>query len=300
VRQGLSLLTVVQLLLGVLGALGLTYVGVTRERPVLYVIAALVLAIWLYITLRRPLRVLRAMRLPFPEPLRRILERRVVFYARLDPSGRTRFEKNVQRFLANYRIQGVAGVSVDDTLRVLTAAGAATLVHGRPEWRYPAVRDVLIYPDRFDDSYRVGKQGNVLGMVHGQGPIVLSAKALRRGFSKESDGMNVALHEMAHVIDMADGVADGVPDSLGSAAIGPWLERMRPEMKRVKKNRSMLRDYAGTNSAELFAVATESFFERPQRMQSKEPKLYDALVQLYGLDPAGLRADAESREKART
>ncbi len=294
-RRALSPLTYAQLLIGLLGSAGLVYVGVARQRPELFVVAGVALAAWVFVNLRRPLRLWRALKQPFPAGYRAILERRVVFYRLLDATERARFEKNVQRFLANYRIQGVAGVEVDDTLRVLTAAGAAMLVHGRPEWRYPAVRDVLIYPDRFDDSYRIGKGGNVLGMVHGQGPILLSAKALRRGFSKESDGMNVALHEMAHVIDMADGLADGVPDGLGAHAIAPWLEEMRTEMTRVKKHRSMLRDYAGTNSAELFAVATEAFFERPRTMLRKDPDLYAALEQLYGLDPAQLCEDAATR-----
>ncbi|NOY89904.1 MAG: zinc-dependent peptidase [Deltaproteobacteria bacterium] len=294
-RRALAPLIWVQIGVGLLGFAGLVYVGVARGRPELFAVAGIALAGWIFVNLRRPLRVWRALKRPFPETYRAILERRVVFYGLLDATERARFEKNVQRFLAEYRIQGVAGVELDDTLRVLTAAGAAMLVHGRPEWDYPAVRDVLIYPDRFDDSYQVGKQGNVLGMVHGQGPILLSAKALRRGFSKESDGMNVALHEMAHVIDMADGLADGVPDDLGTNAIAPWLEQMRPEMQRVKKHRSMLRDYAGTNSAELFAVATEAFFERPRRMRDKEPELYAALEQLYGLDPARLCEDAATR-----
>ena len=297
-RRASALLFGTQIVLGLIAAGGLLYVGVERERPLLFAFAAAVLAVWLVIALRRPLRLRRAMRQPFPEDHRRILEHRVQFYRNLDDEQRTRFERNVQRFLAEYRFQGVAGVTLDDTLRVLTAAGAAMLVHGRPEWRYPAVRDVLSYPDRFDDSYEVGAKGDVLGMVHGQGPVLLSAKALRRGFSNENDGMNVALHEMAHVIDMADGIADGVPDSLGAYAIAPWVEHMRPEMTRVKKHRSMLRDYAGTNSAELFAVATEAFFERPHKMKHKEPELYEALAQLYGLDPGSMCVRDPGRDAA--
>jgi Mlc titration factor MtfA (ptsG expression regulator) len=48
---------------------------------------------------------------------------------------------------------------------------------------------------------------------------------------------------------------------------------MHAETKRAGKRRSVLRKYAATNEAELFAVATEAFFERPRALAAKHPKL---------------------------
>jgi len=45
--------------LGLIAAGGLVYVGVERERPMLFAFAAAVLAVWLVIALRRPLRLRR-------------------------------------------------------------------------------------------------------------------------------------------------------------------------------------------------------------------------------------------------
>ena len=48
----------------------------------------------------------------------------------------------------------------------------------------------------------------------------------------------------------------------------------------------MLRPYAGTNAAEFFAVASETFFTRPLDVESLKPDLYDVLRAFYGQDPA--------------
>jgi Mlc titration factor MtfA (ptsG expression regulator) len=43
--------------------------------------------------------------------------------------------------------------------------------------------------------------------------------------------------------------------------------------------------YGATNPAEFFAVATETFFEKPRQMKKKEPELYEELKEYYKLDP---------------
>jgi len=48
----------------------------------------------------------------------------------------------------------------------------------------------------------------------------------------------------------------------------------------------MMRKYGATNEAEFFAVATESFFEKPERMLENAPELYELLKLYYGFDPA--------------
>ncbi len=38
---------------------------------------------------------------------------------------------------------------------------------------------------------------------------------------------------------------------------------------------------SGTNEAEFFAVASEYFFERPEKLQEKHPELYQLLQKIY-------------------
>ncbi len=43
--------------------------------------------------------------------------------------------------------------------------------------------------------------------------------------------------------------------------------------------------YGVTNLAEFFAIATETFFERPKQMKLSHPELYEDLKSHHGLDP---------------
>ena len=50
---------------------------------------------------------------------------------------------------------------------------------------------------------------------------------------------------------------------------------------------AFLRSYAGTNVAEFFAVATETFFTRPIELAERKPELYEVFAAFYKQDPAG-------------
>ena len=220
---------------------------------------------------------------PFPEAWRRVLEERIRFYRNLDDEGRVRFERNLRRIYADYRIEAVGGVELDDVLIVLALAGGAVLIHHMPGFPLPAVRDVILYPDAFDDDYDVQSDASIAGMVHRRGPILFSAKSLRRGWKRDQDGHNVSIHEWAHVLDWADGFADGVP-GLGSDA-DEWDDLIKDALTKVRKRKSRLRDYGGTNQAELFAVAVEAFYEKPRALQKSHPELYEALGAYFRYDP---------------
>src|SRR5690606_29021529 len=91
--------------------------------------------------------------------------------------------------------------------------------------------------------------------------------------------------ELAHLFDLTGHGADGLPNLLDGASEGAWRALVKEEMRRVELGRSILRRYASTDPAELFAVAVEQFFERPVRLQRHHPRLFDALVALFHLDP---------------
>lgn len=256
------------------------------------------LAIHASMVVPRALRRRRLLGAPFPAEHRRILERSVRFYRGLDAAGRARFERHVSLALADYRFEPVAGARLNDEIRVLTAAAAATLAHGSARWPFRGERTVLIYPNHFDRGYEVGASHDIAGMVHAQGPIVLAERALREGYLGERDGSNVALHELAHELDLDDGVADGVPIGLSGRAFAPWLALMQARRRAADRRRSVLRHYAGTNTAETFAVATELFFERPDRLARKDPELFAALSAYFGVDPRGIvDGDPARRER---
>ncbi|WP_420457062.1 M90 family metallopeptidase [Rubrivirga sp.] len=234
--------------------------------------------------LRRPLRRMRVARRPLPEPARAWLADHVRLYGGLDRAGRRRFERDVAFALDGLTFEGAGGAEPTDTLCLSVAAGAALLLHGHPDWELPTERTVLFVPDTFDEAYGDEEPGVYDGMVHSQGPIVLSTRAVEEGWAYE-DGHNVVLHELAHVFDFDGWEADGVPAFLDPRSADAWVGLMRKEMRRAQRGDGILRSYAASAPAELFAVATEQFFERPARLRRHHAELFDALVAFYNLTP---------------
>lgn len=222
---------------------------------------------------------------PVPEAWRALLDKRVAFYRRLTDEGRRRFEADVAVFLAEHPIYGPQRAEVPDEVKLLIAAGAAMLVHGRPDWEWERVRDIVVHPTQWNHDGEPGDHHAIAGQVHAQGPVLLSRKQIKFGY-KKSDGENVVVHELAHVLDLADGFADGSPDRFAWAAVPGWDELVRSRLKAVRRGQGgPLRAYAGTGPEELFAVAVEVFFEQPERLRKQDPQLYEALATLFNLDP---------------
>ena len=101
---------------------------------------------------------------------------------------------------------------------------------------------------------------------------------------------NVVLHEFAHQLDAEDGVSDGAP-ILPPNALRTWGGVLSEEYERLRRDAehdrpSALDEYGATNKAEFFAVATESFFEKPVQLECEHPALYGQLREFYRQDPA--------------
>lgn len=244
-------------------------------------------ALFYLLSMRRSLRRRRLVREPFPQRWRERLEGCVRFYRKLDEAGRGRFEDDIRIFMAEQRIYGVRGADVPDEAKMLVAASAAMLGHGLPDWEWPNIRDVVIYPAAFNEDYDSEDGHNILGMVHSQGPIIFSGPELRHGFCVAQDGHNVGLHEMAHVLDMADGRADGIPVGVDWVASAPWVDVVVDRIGRVRRGamRRVMRGYAGKNEAELFAVSVETFFERPEQLAEADQELFEMLADYFNIDP---------------
>lgn len=238
--------------------------------------------------LRRWRRRLELARQGLSDEDRRVLRSRVSFYGRLGEGDRRRFEELVAVFLGEHRISGVDHVRITREVRLLVAASAVRLVFGRPEWEYPDFGEILIYPGPFrtDGSYSTEIEDHTTaasGLVHSIGGVIISLPDLYRGFEDETDGYNVGYHEFAHVLDGRR--PDGVPDNLELGAYRGWAQVMHSEFERVRRGDSLLRGYAGSTPAELFACSVEAFFEEPHRMRETAPELYEQLAGYFNQQP---------------
>jgi Mlc titration factor MtfA (ptsG expression regulator) len=237
-------------------------------------------------TARRWLRRYWLLRAETSAEVREVLAARVAFYQRLSADEQREFERNVRCFLAEHTIAGPQQKPVSDETRVLVAASAAILLFGREDLDLPSRIDVVVYPEAFNEEYEVKRKGEILGQAHSQGPVILSERALREGFSRANDGQNVGIHEFAHMLDLEGARFDGTPSGMDGASARAWAGLVHGEIARIERHRSILRQYGATNEAEFFAVASEAFFERPAAMSEKHPELYKLLKDFYGQDPA--------------
>jgi len=225
-----------------------------------------------------------------PDTYKAILNTQVVYYQKLDKSGKAKFIRLVNEFLQYIRIEGV-GTEITDGDRVLIASSAVIPIFGFPDWKYKNLTNVILYPDTFDHEFQFeGENRNILGMVgsgYMNGQMLLSRAALVKGFSRSSGKGNAAIHEFVHLLDKSDGETDGIPENLLAHEYAvPWLKMMHQEMHRIAAGKSDIDPYASTNEAEFLAVASEYFFEKPDQLRHKHPEIYQMLSLLFAQNPA--------------
>lgn len=245
--------------------------------------------VYLFFVLKSPYRRHKALKEAFPEEWRNFLEKRCRFYRCLDKEGKKHFEQDMQIFLSDFSIEGIRRQRIDEKTGLLVAAGFATLLFGRPYWEPPIKDGVIVYPGKsFSQDYRIGR-GTLAGQASVNSPLIVTQESLEESFKDADDGYNVIFHELAHYFDLEDGRAEGIPSTrMLAQKLKPWKNAISREWKKALSGRSFLRPYAGKSEAELFAVATEFFFENPGVMKRKNLELYNVLKDFYNIDPASI------------
>lgn len=237
---------------------------------------------------------------PFPERWVEWVEEHVSHYRYLSPLEQQVLQDDLRIFIHEKRWEGCGGLELTEEMQVIIAAQASLMALSLERKYYPNVPTVLVYPAAYRVKVRkVGPLGVVtesyehrLGEAWDRhGPVVISWADAQTGGWNAEDGRNVVIHEFAHKLDMLNGAADGTPRLYDDEAYERWYEVMKAEWGLLTEvggpRRTMLNPYAGTHVAELFAVASEVFFERPRQMLHRHPALYDVLSEYYRQDPAG-------------
>ena len=241
---------------------------------------------------------------PFPSEWRDILVRRYSMYSRLPPADRQELEGQIHVFLAEKRFEGCDGQEVTDEVRVLIAAQACLLLLHRDTDCYPLLHSILVYPSSYiAKTWHWEKDGTIIegNQVRGgeswpHGTVVLAWDGAFAGAVELDKNRNLVLHEFAHQLDEEDGVADGAPLLSGSNLwqihnrYQTWARVLSEEFQQLRRaaedgRETVLDTYGAQNPAEFFAVATECFFEKPDRLKERHPALYVVLQEFYRQDP---------------
>ena len=223
---------------------------------------------------------------------------------------RERLLRYTQVFLAEKRFEGCDGLELTEEMKIAIASTACFLIVNSGDSCYPRVTTVLVYPATFigrraewpGRSHRLDVEGEdptstvpLEGEAWLGGTVILGWAHVEHGGADPHDGENVVLHEFAHQLDYEDGVSNGIPDLEGRADPVSWEFGMKKEFQALRQaiDRSgysgPMSEYGATNESEFFAVATETFFEKPTELKAAHRVVYELLRQYYRLDPAGMR-----------
>lgn len=246
----------------------------------------------------RKRRRLRAM--PFPEEWKRIIEKNVRLFEKLPIELRQELCGHINVFLHEKSFEGCGGLKITDEIKLTIAASACILLLNRKTKYFSRLSAILVYPRPYvaGDYSRVGSQYIRdeavvrLGESWMQGAVVLAWDHVLADARGEGRGGNVVIHEFAHQLDQeSGGSADGAPVFDRDIVSTEWAAVFSKEYEKLCWEashgvRDVIDEYGAVNPAEFFAVATESFFEKPREMKKRHPELYDEMRKYYKLAPS--------------
>ncbi|MEA5515678.1 M90 family metallopeptidase [Nodularia sp. UHCC 0506] len=235
---------------------------------------------------------------PFPPLWTAVIENHLPIYLKLSPDERRRLQGHIQVFLAEKQFIGCGGLQVTEEMKVTIAAVACLLLLNEREKYFPQLRSILIYPRTYFVNQTVATGNYVveerrearLGESWTQDQVILSWEQVEQDTGNWKDGHNVVLHEFAHQLDQEDRVANGVPILQRNSDYPVWGQVMTAEYQQLcdeitRKVKTVMDGYGTINPAEFFAVATETFYEKPRQLRQHHPALYEQLQRYYQLDP---------------
>lgn len=259
---------------------------------------ALILCLFFYFTVWRDKWIRNR---PFPEQWQAIVARALPPYSSLSEPEQDRLQQLIQLFIAKKRFYGCADLVVTDEIRVTVAAQACLLLLNKGWSVYPKLYSILVYPSAFKVSRQQHRadgtvalaENHLLGESWSNGKVILSWDDVTAGVSDFTDGHNVVLHEFAHQLDGASGSTNGAPP-LRHNSYKSWASIFAENFKdlqllSMQQKSTTMDKYGSTNPAEFFAVATETFFEKPEQLFLHRPELYEELSRYYQIDPRAWR-----------
>lgn len=201
-------------------------------------------------------------------------------------------------FLDRKEFIGAHGLHVDDAMAVAIAAQACLPVLRLGLDAYDGFIGIVVHADVVvaerefvdEDGIVHEYEEELSGEAMQGGPIMLSWHDVAEAGSSADWGYNVVIHEFAHVLDMANGEADGIPLLADRAAVEAWTDVIDAEYERFCDRvdadvETLLDPYGAEGVDEFFAVASEVFFVAPLDLQAEHPALYELFVGYYQQDP---------------
>lgn len=216
---------------------------------------------------------------------------------RLDSERDARLQRLVAHFLHRKHITPIGELTLDEHQRTLLAALCCLPVLECGERGLEGWSQLIVYPDAFRvqrshvDAAGILHQWDdeLIGEAWEAGPLILSWADVQADLADPQAGYCVAVHEMAHKIDLLDGAMDGTPP-----LPRPWQKQWANDFQRSYDHFCQRLDagdeleidpYAAEAPEEFFAVVSEYHFSHPQLLAREMPEVAAHLQRFYGPSP---------------
>lgn len=240
---------------------------------------------------RRRKRVLQE---PWPATWESIIESNVGHYKDLSTTERDKLKAITKIMVDEKHWEAHGGLELSDEVKVTIAGTAALLLLGVQNFYFEHVNTIIVFPDpvrrQSQGGLIVGKESRHAGEAWQNGQVVLSWQDVLSDSRNPDDGRNLVIHEFAHCLDGLDGEMGGSLTFGDTATTQRWHKVCESEFKALvrateRRQKTLLDYYGATNQAEFFAVASETFFEKPGQLKEDHAELFGLLVKYYRLDP---------------
>lgn len=234
------------------------------------------------------------LRKPWPPAWSSILEDNVGHYKGLSQVEKTKLQAITMIIISEIHWEAHGGLAMSDEIKVTIAGTAALLLLGVNNFYFDHVNTIIVFPHPIrretQDGLIAGQESHHAGEAWQNGQVVLSWQDVVSDSRDPFDGRNLVIHEFAHCLDGLDGEMGGSLTFNDSATTQRWHEVCNAEFEALARaaengQETLLDHYGATNLAEFFAVASETFFEKPRQLKEEHSELFELLVKYYQLDP---------------
>jgi len=205
------------------------------------------------------------------------------YYASLNQGKKDVFLNRVSDFIHQKDFYIVGGDAYRE-MPILVSAAAIQISLGLQEYHYPHFLNIIIHPQEYIgyDPLRI-----LIGNVQGDS-ITLSWKHFLDDYQNPTDGKNVGLHEMAHALQVQY-LFNTYPYRRRNEFSTDYehYDKIDDDVLQTEKlnSNSLFDSNALGDPNEFWATCVELFFEKPEELSVKHPRLYMSIVMVLNQDP---------------
>jgi len=207
------------------------------------------------------------------------------YYQVLDPVLKEKFRLRLYHLLNKLSFGSLEFPQVTREMRVVIGSAIIKITLGLDNYLPTEFTNVVVKPRRY---MYPGFGEPFLGHTdHNTKTIYFSWEDVQHGYLVPDDAVNVALHEMAHVLEAENRFHDLFTKFFDRFDWVRWAELAARKMEMIRKGSNLfLKNYGGHNMMEMFAVCIEAFFEQPVAFREQLPDIYATMVDMLNQDPA--------------